>query len=81
MSLTLIAGIVTAIGAVAGVITWFMKWRMSQEYKDMGRMEAKLDAAEREAGRAKDRQKIEAEVRGMGDTAVNDELRAKWQRD
>jgi hypothetical protein len=68
------AGIISIIGLVA-------KWLWSRREREVGRLEKTLEAAERESGRAKDRQKIEAQVRSMGDAAVADELRNKWQRD
>ena len=69
----LAAGVVGSLSGLWGLFKYRQAWRA-------GYQAAELKAAQREAARAKDRQNVEAAVRGRGDGVVGDLMR-DWSRD
>lgn len=58
MSIGLILGALSAIGAIAGAAAAFWKWREHAAAVRQGRVEASLERAEEEAKRAKEARRV-----------------------
>jgi|GEM_PF-5579711 len=75
LDLGLVGGVVGAIGAIAttvGLIYRYIAWKQA---KAAGRRAVKLEIAEREAARAKDRMRIDEDVGRLSPGGLSDELR------
>jgi hypothetical protein len=68
--------IIAAVATIGSAIAALFEWLDYYDQRRLGRAEAALEAATREAGRAKERAKIESEVRRLDADALERELQS-----